>query len=87
MLIAALGGITVGIGLAALLGTKRAKHLLRSLGNTLVNASGKFVERSRWLYAIGSSLVFKKRGTRIINNENKLVERGQGWLVKRSLAG
>ena len=44
MLIAALGGITVGIGLAALLGNERAKHLLRSLGNTLVNASGKFVE-------------------------------------------
>ena len=43
MLIAALGGITVGIGLAALLGNERAKHLLRSLGNTLVNASGKFV--------------------------------------------
>ena len=49
MLIAALGGITVGIGLAALLGNERAKHLLRSLGNTLVNASGKFVERSGWL--------------------------------------
>ena len=44
MLIAALGGITVGIGLAALLGNERAKHLLRSLGNTLVSASGKFVE-------------------------------------------
>ena len=43
MLIAALGGITVGIGLAALLGNERAKHLLRSLGKTLVNASGKFV--------------------------------------------
>jgi len=43
MLIAALGGITVGIGLAALLGNERAKNLLRSLGNTLVNASGKFV--------------------------------------------
>jgi len=43
MLIAALGGITVGIGLAALLGNERAKHLLRSLGNTLINASGKFV--------------------------------------------
>jgi len=43
MLIAALGGITVGIGLAALLGNEKAKHLLRSLGNTLINASGKFV--------------------------------------------
>ena len=43
MLIAALGGITVGIGLAALLGNEKAKSLLRSLGNTLVNASGKFV--------------------------------------------
>jgi hypothetical protein len=43
MLIAALGGITVGIGLAALLGNEKAKHLLRSLGKTLVDASGKFV--------------------------------------------
>ncbi len=43
MLIAALGGITVGIGLAALLGNEKAKHLLRSLGNGLINASGKFV--------------------------------------------
>ena len=43
MVIAALGGITVGIGLAALLGNEKAKHLLRSLGNTLVNVSGKFV--------------------------------------------
>jgi len=43
MLIAALGGITVGIGLAALLGNEKAKHLLRSLGNTLITASGKFV--------------------------------------------
>jgi hypothetical protein len=43
MLIAALGGITVGIGLAALLGNERAKNILRSLGKTLVNTSGKFV--------------------------------------------
>ena len=43
MLIAALGGITVGIGLAALLGNEKAKRLLRTLGKTLVDASGKFV--------------------------------------------
>jgi len=43
MVIAALGGITVGIGLAALLGNEKAKNILRSLGTTLVNVSGKFV--------------------------------------------
>ena len=43
MVIAALGGITVGIALAGLLGNEKAKNLLRSLGNTLVNVSGKFV--------------------------------------------
>ncbi len=32
MVIAALGGITVGIGLAALLGNEKAKNILRSLG-------------------------------------------------------
>ena len=44
MVIAALGGITVGIGLAALLGNEKAKNILRSLGTTLVNVSGKFVD-------------------------------------------
>ena len=43
MVIAALGGITVGIGLAALLGNEKAKNILRSLGTTIVNVSGKFV--------------------------------------------
>ena len=43
MVIAALGGITVGIGLAALLGNEKAKNLLRSLGTAVVNVSGKFV--------------------------------------------
>jgi hypothetical protein len=43
MVIAALGGITVGIALAGLLGNEKAKNALRSLGNTLVNVSGKFV--------------------------------------------
>jgi hypothetical protein len=43
MVIAALGGITVGIALAALLGNEKAKHFLRSLGTTLINVSGKFV--------------------------------------------
>jgi len=43
MVIAALGGITVGIGLAALLGNEKAKNILRSLGTAIVNVSGKFV--------------------------------------------
>jgi hypothetical protein len=43
MVIAALGGITVGIALAGLLGNEKAKNLLRTMGNTLVNVSGKFV--------------------------------------------
>ena len=58
MLIAALGGITVGIGLAALLGNERAKHLLRSLGNTLINASGKFVNDLGGYKQFGSTLVY-----------------------------
>ena len=43
MVIAALGGITVGIGLAALLGNEKAKNILRSMGTAIVNVSGKFV--------------------------------------------
>lgn len=43
MVIAAIGGIAVGIALAGLLGNEKAKNLLRSLGNTLIDVSGKFV--------------------------------------------
>ncbi|HEX6224222.1 MAG TPA: hypothetical protein VFZ52_07415 [Chryseolinea sp.] len=43
MVIAALGGITVGLALAGLLGNEKAKNILRSVGTTLFNASGKFV--------------------------------------------
>lgn len=43
MVIAALGGITVGIALAALLGNEKAKNILRSMGTAIVNVSGKFV--------------------------------------------
>ena len=43
MVIAALGGITVGIGLAALLGNERAKSILRTMGTAIVSVSGKFV--------------------------------------------
>ncbi len=43
MVIAALGGITVGIGLAALLGNEKAKNILRTMGTAIVNVSGKFV--------------------------------------------
>jgi len=42
MVIAALGGITVGIGLAALLGNEKAKNILRTMGTAIVNVSGKF---------------------------------------------
>ena len=43
MVIAALGGITVGLALAGLLGNEKAKNILRSVGTTIFNASGKFV--------------------------------------------
>jgi hypothetical protein len=43
ILVAAVGGITVGIALAALLGNEKAKSFLRSAGNTLLSVSGKFV--------------------------------------------
>ena len=43
MIIAALGGITVGIAVAGLLGNEKAKNILKSFGTTLLNASGKFV--------------------------------------------
>ena len=43
MVIAALGGITVGLALAGLLGNENAKNILRSVGTTIFNASGKFV--------------------------------------------
>ncbi|HYI78353.1 MAG TPA: hypothetical protein VEW65_12100 [Chryseolinea sp.] len=43
IVIAAIGGITVGIALAALLGNEKAKTFLRSAGNTLMSVSGKFV--------------------------------------------
>jgi hypothetical protein len=44
MVIAAIGGITVGIALAALLGNEKAKNVLRSMGSVIANASGKFVQ-------------------------------------------
>jgi len=44
MLIAAIGGITVGITLASLMGNERARQLLRTMGSTLADASGKVVD-------------------------------------------
>jgi hypothetical protein len=43
MIIAALGGITVGITLASLMGNEKAKQVLRSMGTSLAELSGKVV--------------------------------------------
>lgn len=43
MVIAAIGGITVGITLARLMGNEKAKQLLRSMGTSLADLSGKVV--------------------------------------------
>jgi hypothetical protein len=43
MIIAALGGITVGITLASLMGNEKAKQVLRSMGTSLADLSGKVV--------------------------------------------
>jgi hypothetical protein len=41
--IAALGGITVGIAVASLLGNEKARQALRTMGTTFADASGRFV--------------------------------------------
>ena len=41
--IAALGGITVGITVASLLGNEKARETLRKMGSTFADASGKLV--------------------------------------------
>ena len=43
MIIAALGGITLGITLASLMGNEKARQTLRSMGTSLADLSGKFV--------------------------------------------
>lgn len=43
MVIAALGGITVGITLASLMGNEKAKQVLRTMGTSLAELSGKVV--------------------------------------------
>lgn len=43
MVLAALGGITVGLTLASLLGNERARQILRSMGSSIADMSGKFV--------------------------------------------
>lgn len=44
MLLAAIGGITVGITLASLMGNERARQILRTMGSTLADASGKVAD-------------------------------------------
>ena len=43
ILLAALGGITVGLTLASLLGNEKARQVLRSVGSSIADLSGKFV--------------------------------------------
>jgi hypothetical protein len=43
ILIAALGGITVGLTLASLLGNEKARQILRSVGSSVASLSGKLV--------------------------------------------
>jgi len=43
MFFAALGGITVGITLASLMGNEKARQTLRSMGTSLADLSGKLV--------------------------------------------
>jgi len=43
MIIAAIGGVTVGLTLASLLGNERARQILRSMGSSIADLSGKFV--------------------------------------------
>lgn len=43
IMIAAIGGITVGLAVASLLGNERAREILRSVGSSIADMSGKFV--------------------------------------------
>lgn len=43
ILFAALGGITVGLTLASLLGNEKARQILRSVGSSVASLSGKLV--------------------------------------------
>jgi hypothetical protein len=43
VLIAAIGGITLGLTVASLLGNEKARQTLRTLGSTVAGASGKLV--------------------------------------------
>jgi hypothetical protein len=43
LVFAAIGGVVVGIAVASLLGNERAKQLLRTMGSTVADVTGKFV--------------------------------------------
>lgn len=43
ILIAAIGGVTLGLAIASLMGNDKAKQILRSAGSTLSDVSGKFI--------------------------------------------
>lgn len=43
ILIAAIGGITVGLTIASLMGNEKARQILRAAGSTIADMSGKFV--------------------------------------------
>lgn len=44
LVFAAIGGVVVGITVASLLGNERAKQLLRTMGSTVADVTGKFVD-------------------------------------------
>lgn len=43
VLIAAIGGVTLGLAIASLMGNEKARQLLRSAGSSISDLSGKFV--------------------------------------------
>jgi ATP-dependent protease HslVU (ClpYQ) peptidase subunit len=44
VLIAAIGGVTLGLTIASLMGNEKARQILRSAGSSLADMSGKFAE-------------------------------------------
>jgi hypothetical protein len=59
MWIAALGGITVGLAVASLMGNEKARQTLRSMGSTFADASGRLVNNLGGYKQILSPLLSK----------------------------
>ena len=43
IIIAAIGGVTIGLAIASLMGNEKARQILRSAGSTISDISGKLV--------------------------------------------